>query len=166
MTTLALYSPEDVVILLGGIYPITGTHEGSFVAIAEPANKWETTITSDGRVSRTHIKDPTHLVSVTLASTADDNSIFSAWTSADGVLFGAMIPLFIKDNMGTTLFYAPMSWVEKVPEASFSTDVEPREWIIRTAGATSSIGGNEGGGVISSELASLGFISADFAGLL
>ena len=165
MSTLALYSPEDVVILLGGIYQVTGTHEGSFITISEGGNQWETTVTADGRVSRTHIKDPTHSVSITLASTADANSVFSAWTSADNFLFGAMIPLFIKDNMGTTLFYAPMSWVEKVPDSSFSTDVEPREWVLRTAGATSTIGGNESGGMIDSDLASLGFISADFAGL-
>ena len=166
MTTLALYSPEDVVILLGGIYQITGTHEGSFVVIAEGDTKWETTVTADGRVSRTYKKDPTHTVSITLTSTADSNSIFSAWTSADGLLYGAMIPLFIKDNMGTTLFYAPMCWVEKVPESSFSTEVEPREWVIRTAGATSILGGNESGGLVSSDITSLGFLSADFAELI
>lgn len=166
MSTLALYSPEDVIILLGGIYQITGTHEGSFISINEGNNRFDTSITTDGRISRTHIKDPTHTVNITLASTAEANSVFSAWASADGVLFGAMIPLFIKDNMGTTLFYAPMSWVEKVPDANFSTEVEAREWVIKTAGATATIGGNESGGIVPVELASLGFLSADFAGLI
>ena len=166
MSTLALYSPEDVIILLGGIYQITGTHEGSFISINEGNNRFYTSVTTDGRITRTHIKDPTHTVNITLASTAEANSVFSAWASADGILFGAMIPLFIKDNMGTTLFYAPMSWVEKVPDANFSTEVEAREWVIKTAGATATIGGNESGGIVPVELAALGFLSADFAGLI
>ena len=78
---LALYSPEDVIILLGGLYQIEGLTEGSFVTISEDKNRWETTVTTDGRVTRIHNKNPTHSVTITLASTADSNSIFSAWAS-------------------------------------------------------------------------------------
>ena len=163
---LALYSPEDVIVLLGGLYQIEGLYEGSFVSISEDGGRWQTSSTADGRVSRTHNKDSTHNVTISLSSTSNANSVFSAWASADGILFGAMIPLFIKDNNGTTLFYAPMSWVEKVPDTTFGVDVESRDWVLRTAGATHSVGGNESGGAVSTELAALGFIGADFAGLI
>ena len=163
---LALYSPEDVIILLGGLYQIEGLTEGSFVTISEDKNRWETAVTADGRVTRIHNKNPTHSVTITLASTADSNSIFSAWASADGILFQAMFPLFIKDNNGTTLFYAPVSWVEKVPEISFNEGVEGRAWVIKAVGATATIGGNESGGIIDTNLASLGFIAADFGGVI
>lgn len=163
---LALYSPEDVTILLGGIYKIEGLQEGSFLTISEPKNRWDTSVTADGRVTRTYNKDSTHSVSITLNSTSDSNNIFSSWAFADGILYGAMIPLFIKDTNGTSLFYSPISWIEKVPDSSFDSSVSGREWILKTAGATHSVGGNESGGVVPTELAALGFISADFAGLI
>lgn len=161
--TIATYSPEDVIILLGGVYQIEGLYEGSFVTISEEGKRWETSVTADGRVSRTHINSPIHSVSLTLMSTASANTVFSAWASADGLLFGAMIPLMIKDSMGTSVFYAPMSWIEEVPESSFDVDVGERVWSLKTAGAVYTIGGNEGSGT---DIASLGLIGADIAGLL
>lgn len=163
---VALYSPEDVLILVGGIYPIEGLHEGSFISITEDGERWATTVTADGKVSRSHNKIMTHTISLTLSSVANDNSVLSSWASADGILYGAMFPLFIKDTNGNTMFYAPVSWVEKVPSSSFSGEVEGREWTIRAAGGTSLIGGNESGSLLPTSLAALGFIAADFGGLL
>lgn len=163
---LALYSPEDVIILLGGIYQIEGLHEGSFISIEEDEDRWKTSVTTDGRVTRTHNKTATHTVSITLSSTADANSIFSAWAAADGFLYGAMLPLFIRDTNGTSMFYSPVTWVEKSPQASFDEGVTGREWVLKASGAVNTIGGNESGGVIPTELAVLGFIGADVAGFI
>ena len=165
MATIALYSPEDVVILLGGIYRIEGVFDGTFISISEEEDRWSTSVTVDGRVTRTHKKSPLHTVSITLSSTSEDNGVFSSWASTDGLLFGAVLPLFIKDSRGTSLFYSPMTWIEKVPDSGFSTEVEGREWVLKASGATHIIGGNEGGGV-NTNLAALGFIAADFAGLV
>ena len=164
--SLALYSPEDVIILLGGIYQIEGLHEGSFLSISQDGNKWESSVTSDGRVTRTYNKSNTHTVSITLSSTADANAIFAAWAASDGLLHGAMLPLFIKDTNGNSMFYSPSTWVEKEPESSFDMDVTERTWVLKAAGAVNTIGGNESGELIPKELAVLGFIGADFAGFI
>lgn len=161
-----LYSPEDVTILLGGIYKVEGLTDGSFVQISEEEARYKTTVTADGMVSRTHVKNPTHRVTLTTNSTADVNNVLSAWASSDGLLFGAMIPLFIKDGLGTTMFYAPLSWIEEVPVTDMGVDVNERAWVIRTAGATSIVGGNGLGGVVDTNLAALGMLAADFGGLL
>lgn len=163
---LALYSPEDVIILLGGIYQIEGLHEGSFISIREDEAKWKTEVTTDGRVTRTFNKNPTHTVTLTLSSVASDNSILSAWASTDAFLYGAILPLFIKDTNGTTMFYAPSTWVEKTPDSSFDEEVTGREWELKTSGAVYIVGGNESGEGIPTELAVLGFIGADFAGFI
>lgn len=162
----ALYSPEDVTILLGGIYQIEGLAEGSFVTIEESAPRWSTKVTCDGRVSRVHNKSPIHEVTITTMNTADVNNILTAWVSADSSLFGAMIPLFIKDSMGTSMFYAPLSWVENTPTVDYDVGINARKWVIKTAGATNMVGGNGSGGLVDSNLASLGMIAADFAGFL
>ena len=161
----ALYSPEDVTILLGGIYQIEGLAEGSFITISDGNPRWKTSVTADGKVSRTHVKSVTHDVTITVMSTADVNNIFSAWVSADGLLYGAMLPLFIKDSMGTSLFYAPLSWVETTPDTDYDVSTNTRQWTIKTAGGTNVVGGNGQGGIIDTNLAALGLLSADFGGL-
>lgn len=163
---LSHYSPEDVVILLGGIYPVDGLVDGSFVSIQKDSDSFSTKVTADGRVSRTHVDSPTHTVRISTMSTASVNDVFSAWAFADGKLYGVMMPLFVKDGLGTTLFYAPFSWIEKEPDLVLGTDVETREWTIKTAGAVRNVGGNELGSIVPTSLSAAGFIAADFAGLL
>ena len=162
--TLALYSPEDITILLGGVYEVEGLTEGSFVSIAEDTGRWATSITADKQVSRTYTGSGTYTVSISLMSTSNANGIFSAWASADGILYGAILPLFIKDTNGTSLFFATSSWIEGVPNADFDTSVNGRTWVIKATGVVSTVGGNESGGLVNANLASLGFLSADFAG--
>lgn len=161
MSGVALYSPEDVTILLGGVYPIDGIHDGSFVSISKDESYFRTSVTADGRVTRTHVNNPLFTVTLTLTSVSNTNQLFSAWAFADGKLYGAMIPLFIKDNNGTSLFFAPLSWIEEPPEANFDLGVSERVWQIKCAGATHSVGGNESGGGVDSTLASIGLMAID-----
>lgn len=163
--SFALYSPEDITILLGGIYQIEGLHEGSFVSISKDSPLYETNVTSDGKVTRTHKEVPTYSVTITTSSVASVNSLLSAWAVADGVLYGAMFPLFIKDSNGGTLFYATQSWIEKLPDSSFGMDVEGRDWVIKAIAATSVVGGNEFGALLPTSLTAAGLLSADFSGL-
>lgn len=163
--SLATYSPEDVVILIGGVYPLSGLSEGSFVSIVKDTQNYTTKVTADGRVSRTSSKTTTHTITLTLASTAGDNTVLSSWAGMDQAIQSAMAPIMIKDGMGTTTFFAPLSWVEKISDVSFEMGVSGREWTIRTAGGTLAIGGNEMGGVIDSSLVSIGMMAADTLGL-
>lgn len=164
--TLSHYSPEDVVILLGGIYPVDGLVDGSFVSIQKDSDSYSTKITADGRVSRAHINVPTHTIRLSTMSTASVNDILSAWAFSDGKLYGVMMPFFVKDGLGTTLFYAPFAWIEKEPDLVLGTEVETREWTIKTAGAVRNVGGNEFGAIVPTSLAAAGFIAADFADIL
>ena len=61
---LALYSPEDVTILLGGIYQIEGLVEGSFISIAED-NRWTTSVTADKKVDSYIQGSGTYTISIT-----------------------------------------------------------------------------------------------------
>lgn len=164
MSGLALYSPEDVIILLGGIYRVEGLQEGSFITIQKDEPLYETKVTTDGRVSRSHRNSPLYTVSLTTMSTADVNSVFSAWTGVDGMLYSAIIPLFIKDVHGTSLFYSPSCWVEKKPSQDFDIDVTARQWELKCVAGFENIGGNHQGGVIDEGIASLGFLAADALG--
>lgn len=163
---LALYSPEDVIILLGGIYEVNGLHEGSFVSISETSQRYTTSVTADGRVSRTHMNVPVQNIEITLSSISDSNQVFSSWAFADSKLYGAMVPLYIKDNSGSTLFFSPMTWIESVPSVTLSEGVEARTWTLKSAGGSKIIGGNYRDGIIDSDLVGLGLIGADLGGIL
>ena len=165
MSKVATYSPEDVIITLGGIYTVEGLAEGEFVSISKETRQFNSSVTADGRVSRTKVEDPTHLISITLASYSDSNLVFTSWAEADALVASAMLPLFIKDAMGSTMFYAPMCWIESTPATTFDIDVGTREWTIRAAGGVLVTGGNQSGNVLDTNLAKLGFIAADFGGL-
>ena len=164
--SLALYSPEDVTILLGGIYQIEGLQEGSFLSISKDEDLFKIAVSTDGVVSRTHISSPTFTIKMTLSSVADSNAILTAMAALDSKTYGVAIPLFIKDGNGTSLFYAATCWIEKIAEATFSEDVEDRQWTLRATGVTNVIGGNSFGGIVDTGLAAAGMISADFAGLI
>lgn len=162
--TMALYSPEDVIILVAGAYQLEGLQDGSFVSISDSKERWITTTSADGSVSRTHVKPSTHDVKVTLTSTSSSNSILSSWATADGILYGAVLPMIIKDTLGSTMFFTTECWIEKVPETTFSTEITGREWVFKSSGGQLAVGGNEGG--IGESFASLGAIASTFSGLL
>lgn len=164
--SIATYSPEDVIILLGGVYAVEGLVEGSFVSITKESPQYSTISTADGRVSRVNIEDPTHIITINLNSFSDSNLIFTTWVATDELVQSAMFPLFIKDGMGTTLFYAPLCWVESTAEVEFDVGITGRKWVLRSAGGKLVAGGNGSGGVVDSNLAALGLIAADFGGLL
>lgn len=166
MSTIATYSPEDIVIILAGVYTVEGMADGEFVSISKDSSQYTTSYTADGRVSRTNVEDPTHTVSLTLASYSDSNLVFTTWAESDKLIHSVTVPIFIKDTMGSSMFYAPMCWIEKTPDTSFDVGVTDRTWTLRTAGGKLVSGGNQSGELLNSSLAQLGFIAADFGGLL
>lgn len=163
--SIVTYSPEDVIILLGGVYAVEGLVEGSFVSIAKETPQYNTTITADGRVSRSSVEDPTHTITINLNSFSDSNLIFTAWVAADELVQSVMFPLLIKDGMGSTLFFSPLCWVESTAEVEFDVGITGREWVLRSAGGKLVTGGN-GDSIVDSNLVALGLVAADFGGLL
>lgn len=163
---LALYSPEDITIMLGGIYEIVGLQEGTFLSISKDEAHFKTFVSTDGKVTRIYNNHPIYTVKMTLSCVADVNNVLTSLSTLDKTTYGVTIPLFIKDGNGTSLFYASSCWIEKIPDVTFSEGVESREWVIKASDATNVVGGNGIGGVVSTDLAAVGMIAADFVGLI
>ena len=139
---LASYSPEDVVCLIGGVIPISGFVDGTFISIRKASQTYETVVTADGRISRTQVENPLYTVNLTLSSVAQDNEILTALSFLDRKTSRGKVPLLIKDHMGTSMFYASLAWLEGVPEVSYGTDVNSRDWVFSCIGVTEVVGGN------------------------
>lgn len=154
--SLASYSPEDVVFLLGGAIPLDGFADGTFLTISKANPIFETVVSSDGKVCRTQIENPLYTVRLSLSSVSSANEVLTAISYADKKTGRAKFPLLIKDNMGTSLFYASLAWIETTPDMSFGTDVTPRDWSFSCIGVTEVVGGNESLNPIPEPLMALG----------
>ena len=165
MAEVAIYKPDEVIILLGGIYQIGGLVDGSFVSIERDEAYYSTNVSADGSVTRTHRESPVYTVRITLSSVASDNSVLSAWAFTDGMLYGAMLPMFIKDANGTSLFYAGQSWIESPPSQDYGLEVTERVWEIKCAQVSNMVGGNYSGGIANPSLSALGMLAGDAAGI-
>lgn len=142
-TILAHYSPEDVIVLIGGFLEVEGFLEGTFISISKDVPFFTTKESSDGVVSRVANKSGLYTVNLTLMSTSESNLILTRTASLDNLTHILKFPLIIKDTLGSTLLFSTTSWVENVPTVDFTTDVSSRSWNIKCAKATMSVGGNE-----------------------
>lgn len=142
-TILSHYSPEDVVVLIGGFLPIEGFLEGTFIGISKDTAFFTTKESSDGVVSRVANKSGLYTVSLTLMSTSESNIILTRTAALDNITHMLKFPLIIKDTLGSTLLFSTTSWVENVPNTDFTLGVSARTWNIKCAKATLNVGGNE-----------------------
>lgn len=150
------YSPEDIDILIAGAIKITGYADGTFVNIAKDGQTFVTKLSSDGQVSRTHTNIRTYNVDITLHSAAESNQVLTYLHAADDISKMAKFPLIIKDNLGSTLLFAPSAWIEHTPDTTFSTEITERQWTIKCANASMNIGGNDGGTSMAEDILTAG----------
>lgn len=141
--SLATYSPEDITILLAGIYPLTGYIDGTFISITKDLAPFESARTSDGRVARKHNNDQSYTIILTLQSTSQDNDVLTKLGQIDETFFRGKFPLLVKDQVGSSLFFSTTTWIEGVPTMDFGTEVTPRVWTLRSSQALVNFGGNE-----------------------
>lgn len=168
MSGLAHYSPEHVTVLLGGVYPLDGFVDGSFVSIQKDSPNFTTKVTADGAVSRVRHASNQYTVTITLASFSNTNKVLSTLAELDYRAFNSRLPLMIKDSKGSTTFFSPESWVNAPTSVEFGTDITDRVWTFSCSDAILIAGGNEGGLLdsISAEMASAGFLGLDALGVI
>ena len=140
---LAHYSPEDVTVLLGGFHQLSGFAEGTFLTVSKSSPTYITRESADGIVSRTHRNSQVYEISLILHQGSESNQTLTYTARLDELTNMGKFPLLIKDQLGSTMFFSMTSWIEAIPDASFSTDIETREWKIKCSQAVFNLGGNE-----------------------
>lgn len=140
---LATYSPEDVTIVVAGMYDIKGLAEDTFVRIIKDAPLFSTKESSDGVPSRVKISSGIYSVSIVTMLSSESNDVLTKLALIDHITGMAKFPIMIKDTLGSTLLFSPSSWVEQMPETGFSTSSTTREWNIKCVNAALNVGGNQ-----------------------
>lgn len=141
--SIALYSPKDVIVLLGGFYQVDGYSADTFINIRKDVKPFDAMKSMDGEQARIYRKDEGYTVEITLAQSSATNNILSALYNVDVATQMGKFPLLIKDLKGSTTFFAGTAWVEDIPDAQFSQELTTRTWVIGTSEAGLNIGGNQ-----------------------
>lgn len=164
MSVLYNYSPEDVDVLIGGVYRLSGFSDGTLVRISKDKPAFSVHESSDGVVSRTHSGSSLYSVSVVLHSTAQDNQVLTYLHTADTFSKIAKFPIIIRDRLGTSNFFSPDTWIEGHPDSDYSTSITDRVWNFRCGNSSNNIGGNASSAGFIRSLADigLGYLDAAF----
>ena len=140
--SLVDYSPIDVVISIAGLHTVTGLADGNFVRIIKNSKPFETQRAMDGSRQRLFHHDEGYKVEITLAQSSPSNNVFSAIHNIDLLTRKMMFPLIIRDTRGQTSFFSASTWIDTVPEVTFSNSMETRTWTFGASDATLIVGGN------------------------
>jgi hypothetical protein len=140
---LGTYDPAQVALIAVGV-PVTGFAPGTFIVAERNEDSFNLTIGSDGEGCRTRTNNKSGRITFTLQQSSVTNVLLSAallldenTPAGDGIL-----PSGVKDNTGTTLVFAELSWLVKPSNVEYSNEATTREWIIETDNLQMGVGGN------------------------
>lgn len=138
------YAPSEVSISIAG-KRLHGFPDGVFLRIVRNDPLGSSKQAMDGLVCITRRRYSQWNIEITLQQTSDSNNLLDGVERLllDGdVAVLRYIPVIIKDNSGSSLFFGKDVWVTEVPEQTFSASMETRTWRITCNDVITTIGGN------------------------
>lgn len=144
---LGTYMPEEVSMTLignGWTHTVSGFADGTFINVSRMSPASELTMGSDLTAFRTKRRNKASNIGVTLHQAATSNAVFQDIQIADEedsrnrFIFNVMI----KDSSGMTKFFARQAFISTIPDTTFSSGAENRDWAIQAVSMVSNIGGN------------------------
>ncbi len=135
------FDPANVIISIGGV-PMSGYADGTFVMVARDEDAFTKVSGADGEVSRAKSNNRSGTLTLTLMQTSMSNDILSAIALLDETSNAGIVPVLVKEIGTLTILMSGEGWIKKFPDASYSKDVENREWILDLASLNMFEGGN------------------------
>lgn len=129
------YASDLVLVIVGGV-PMTGTAPDTFVNIEPTSDMVTSQVGADGEVARSRNSDRRATIEITLLGTSPSNDVLSGMVAADELSGSAMFPVTVQDLRGTTMFLAPQAWIRRKPNITYGGEVGTRTWTLE-AGAPS-----------------------------
>lgn len=144
---LASYSPEDMTIVLANSqfsHVITGYADGTFVSITRETPASTLYIGSDLSNARVVRANKASSITLSLHQASSSTDVLSQLLANDEETRDEtwLFSVTIKDNIGRSLFYSPQAFIGNSPDATYSTSIENRDWMIQCVSLTNMQGGN------------------------
>ncbi len=135
------FDPKQVQVIIGG-NQMAGFADGEFINVERDEQTFSKVVGADGEVSRAKSNNRSGLFTLTLLQTSASNDILSAIMLADELTNSGIVPVFIKDSLGTSTLFAGEGWIQKPPAYAADKEITNREWVIELASVDVFIGGN------------------------
>lgn len=136
------YNPDEVICLVGGILPVEGFVDGTFISINKDMVPFTSVKTADGQIGRLYQNDQSYTITLTLHCGSFSNDVLTKFWQLDEISQRGKFSLLIKDSSGSDLFFSTNTWIEGLPTLSKSASVDTRTWILRSSQAVINIGSN------------------------
>lgn len=138
------YSPTDVKITLAGV-SIEGFSSDNVVSISRESPLHSQKMAMDGSVCITRQRYSPWKVKISLAQSSESNDFLSGLVKLiqeNDIPIMEYLPLIIKDNSGTSFFFAKDVWVSELPTFDYGQSLNTREWELTCNDVEYNIGGN------------------------
>lgn len=142
------FDPGQVTVSVDGI-TISGFADGTFIIAERTEESFTKVVGADGQVSRSKSNNRSGTFTITLLQTSPSNETLSALLARDEKNGNAIVPVLIKDNLGTSRLFTGTGWIQKMPNVEYGKEISNREWVIDCAEMDFNIAGNVGVGVAS-----------------
>ena len=135
------FDPATVIVSIGGT-PMSGLADGTFVMVSRDEDIFSKVSGADGEVSRAKSNNRSGSLTLTLMQTSMSNDVLSAIAVLDEISNTGIVPVFVKEIGTSTILMAGEGWVKKMPDVSYSKEIENREWVLDLAIVNMFEGGN------------------------
>lgn len=143
------YCPDDVSVLIAGVYRIEGFVDGTMIDIVKDLQPYKTFRSVDGMVGRSRVTNSTHTINLNIMASSPDNDVLTKWWQFDTATGLGQLPIMVKDSLGTGYFFSPACWIEGIPSLSYAVSAGERQWVLRCNEGLMNIGGNDKEGTLS-----------------
>ncbi len=152
---LASYSPEDMTIVIANdkfSHVINGYADGTFVSIAREVPASTLYVGSDLSNARVVRANKASTITLSLHQSSESTDVLSQLLANDEETRDDTwtFSVTVKDNIGRSLFFSPQAFIGNSPDATYSTSIENRDWMIQCVSLSNTQGGN---GKLSSDTA-------------
>lgn len=141
MPSPATYDPNMIQVIVGGAI-IGGFADGTFVNVEYENDFFTKVVGADKLCTRVKQNDYSGLITMTLQQSSPSNDILSGFVVLDRTANSGIVPLLIKDLLGTTVIASAYGWVRKPPAVEYSKEVSNREWLFDCAELEEHVGSN------------------------
>lgn len=146
-TNLGTYSSDDltVVITVQDItHSVSGFAEGTMVSVQKTTPSSQLVLNGDVGGGRVFRRTKDGLVTMTLNQWSATNDVLSYILKNDEETRDNtwLFNIAVVDGTGRSASYARQCFIENYPDMSLGTDLETREWVIKSADMEHFVGGN------------------------
>lgn len=127
MSEISTYSPESVLLILGGA-ALTGWNS---ISISRDADQFNVIKGIRGKHTRSRNYDNSATIVLELPFSSDWNYILSQIVTQDSQSATGRCEILLKDNSGNSIFKTTQAYVRKFADVTFDATISSRVWTIQ-----------------------------------